>query len=357
MGMRWSWRIGRLFGIDVRVHATFAILIAFVAIGHIVAGHDARTTLADVFFILIIFAIVVMHEFGHALVARRYGCNTKDITLLPIGGVARLEKIPQRPRHELLVAIAGPMVNVVFAIACAIVAIATRRSLATADVVEGSFVARLFWVNVTLAIFNMLPAFPMDGGRALRALLAMRLPHPRATRIAAQIGRALAVVLGIVGLFVNPILAFIAVFIWIGATQERALADVEGVLSKERAADAMFTEMHPLPPQTTVVVAAEQMLRGAYKEVPVLVDGQVVGVVTRNRLFEALGNTPDAPIMSLVEPVAHVGPNDSLHTVAKRLAEGEMKAAVVEENGAVRGLITPENIAAFAAMRRALIVH
>ncbi len=224
--MRWSWRIGRIAGIGVYLHATFALLLGWVALGHVFAGQTALGVLGALLFTLSVFAVVVLHELGHALMARRFGIRTRDITLLPIGGVARLERLPDSPRQELLVALAGPAVNVALAL---VLFVALRvldiPALAPLDAIGGSFLARLMWVNVSLAIFNLLPAFPMDGGRVLRAGLAMRLGSLQATRIAARVGKGMAVLLALAGLFLSPVLLLIAMFVWFGASRELQAAE------------------------------------------------------------------------------------------------------------------------------------
>ena len=223
--MRWSWQAGRLAGIPVRIHVTFALLVGFVGFAHWTLG-GASALGAGLALVGGLFGSVLLHELGHALAARRYGIATHDIVLLPIGGVARLERMPARPGQEIAVALAGPAVNV--AIAAALftgLALGGRlEPLSALGVASGSLVERLMLANLGLVAFNLLPVFPLDGGRVLRGLLALRLPHARATRVAARIGRAGAVVLGVYGLFGNPFLVLIAVFVWMAARQEEAEA-------------------------------------------------------------------------------------------------------------------------------------
>jgi Zn-dependent protease len=226
--MSWSWRIGRIAGIDVYVHATFFLLLLWEAVRGYQAHGNPAEAVAGLVFILVLFGIVVLHELGHALAARGYGIRTRDIILLPIGGVARLERMPRDPWQELVVAIAGPAVNVVLA-AGIYTGLALGRGLSTFGDslrVGGGFLDRLFWVNVSLAVFNLLPAFPMDGGRVLRAALALRLDYVRATRIAATVGQGMALLFGLLGLLFDPFLVFIAVFIWLGAAVEVQQAEL-----------------------------------------------------------------------------------------------------------------------------------
>ena len=195
------------------------LLLAWVALSHWRAERSAAAILGGLAFILALFVCVLLHEFGHALTARRYGVRTRDIILLPIGGVARLERIPEKPRQELWIALAGPAVNVVIAVALAVWLQVTGgwQPVEELTVTGGSFVERLLVVNIFLVVFNLIPAFPMDGGRVLRALLGLKLDYVRATQIAASIGQALALGFGFLGLFSNPFLVFIALFVWIGA--------------------------------------------------------------------------------------------------------------------------------------------
>src|SRR4030095_15685223 len=181
----WSWKLGRVAGIDVYMHGTFLILLPLVGVSHSLQRHSLADAGTGVVFILALFAIIVLHELGHALTARHYGIRTRDVTLLPIGGVARLERMPDDdPRQELLVALAGPAVNV--ALAALLIGVVTPTAWDDVQWVGGDFLSKLVWVNVTLPVFNLIPASPMDGGRALPALLAMRMDYVRATQIAAH---------------------------------------------------------------------------------------------------------------------------------------------------------------------------
>jgi Zn-dependent protease len=217
----WSWPIGRLAGIELRVHATLLLLLGWVGAQPLWRGQAARA-LAEVGFVVALFASIVAHELGHALVARRFGIATPDITLLPIGGVARLEHLPERPQGELAVAAAGPIVSALLFIGLALLGAATAGRAFSDPSAPGMapVVSRLAAANLMLALFNLIPAYPMDGGRVLRALLALRLPRPEATRIAVGIGQGLAAVVGLVGLFVSPMLLLVAAFVWVAATAE-----------------------------------------------------------------------------------------------------------------------------------------
>src|SRR5689334_13644561 len=228
--MSWSLPIFRIYGIQLRIHVTFLLLIGWLAFGYYAQGGSA-IAFWRVVFVLLLFVCVVLHEFGHAIAAKNYGINTPDITLLPIGGVARLQRMPDEPWQELVIALAGPLVNVV--IALTLFMFVGWRGFSLEGAASGAdLLVHLLAINVILVLFNLLPAFPIDGGRVLRALLATRLSYARATQVAATVGQAFAFLFGIVGLFgipgipslshSNPFLIFIAVFVYIGASQEAA---------------------------------------------------------------------------------------------------------------------------------------
>jgi Zn-dependent protease len=223
--MRWSLKIARIAGIEVRLHFTFLLFLVWIAFNYYaIAGLSGA--IQGVLFILTIFGCVLLHELGHALAARAFGVRTPDITLLPIGGLARLQRMPDKPWQELIVAIAGPLVNV--AIALGLIFIlgchAEFQQLENIEDPSVEMLGKLASVNIGLVLFNLIPAFPMDGGRVLRALLAMVIDYARATQIAAWIGQGFALVLGLVGLMVSPMLVFIAFFVFLGAQQEAVLA-------------------------------------------------------------------------------------------------------------------------------------
>jgi Zn-dependent protease len=227
--MRGAWQIGRVAGIVVQVHWTFLLLIGWVVLTHTRDGGDAGDALRGVALTLAVFTCVVLHEFGHALTARRFGIGTRDITLLPIGGLARLARMPDEPRQELLVAAAGPAVNVVLAGALALVLgfTGTHVRVTDATLMGARFVDQLMWINVVLVVFNLLPAFPMDGGRVLRALLALRMPYLKATRWAATTGQTIAVALGFAGVMLpSPFLVLIALFVFSGARAEARMVEL-----------------------------------------------------------------------------------------------------------------------------------
>src|SRR6266550_558986 len=283
--MSWSLPIFRIAGIQLRIHITFLLLIAWLAFGYYAEGGSA-VALGRVLFVLLLFVCVVLHEFGHAIAAKNFGINTPDITLLPIGGVARLQRMPDEPRQELIIALAGPLVNVV--IALTLFAVVGWRGLAAQAAMGGpDLLAQLLVINVVLVLFNLLPAFPMDGGRVLRALLATRLSYARATQIAASIGQGCAFVFGFLGLMGgNYMLIFIALFVYIGASQEAALAQMRDVLCRFPVSSAMVREFRSLPESATLQEAVDALLATSQHDFPVVDEtGNVTGVLTRHDLI------------------------------------------------------------------------
>lgn len=294
--MRWSIHAARVAGIEIRIHLTFLLLLAGVGIGYHARG-GMPAALAGLAFVLLLFGSVVLHELGHAVAALRYGIHTPDITLLPIGGVARLERLPRDPRQELAVALAGPAVTALIALGLTLAAgsgAGTTEPLQALDDPGHGLAAQLRDANLVLLAFNLLPAFPMDGGRVLRAGLALRMDYVRATRIAARAGRAFAFVFGLVGLLFNPLLVLVALFVFLGATQEAAATEVQELSRRLPISAAMLTEFRSLREDATLEEAADALLRTSQHDFPV-VDGAMRprGVLTRAALVE--GTAPVAP--------------------------------------------------------------
>lgn len=356
--MKWSWKIARLWGIDIYMHATFLLIIAWVAFTYWVQLHNWSAVLGGIAFILALFACVVLHEYGHALTARRYGIKTRDITLYPIGGVARLERIPERPIEELWVALAGPAVNLVIAVVLFIFLALTEPNVRflNLNIASGNFLARLLTVNVLLAGFNLLPAFPMDGGRVLRAILAMNMDHVRATQVAAIVGQAMAFLFGLAGLMFDPFLLFIALFVWIGAEQEASMARIKYSLGGIPVSRAMQTKFESLAPGDTLARAVELILAGSQQDFPVVEDGRVVGILERDTLIKALANSGQGAAVSSVlrRGLPEVDSHEMVESALSRLEQAGAKTLPVTHGGRLAGLITSENITEFLMIRSAL---
>ncbi len=356
--MKWTWKIGRFFGISVYMHATFLLLLGWVALSSWQETQSAAGVIKGVGFILALFACVVAHEYGHALAARRYGIITKDINLLPIGGVARLEKMPEEPKHELWVALAGPAVSVGIAVVI-FVGLNLTASLVPINsltVSTGSFLERLMLVNLFLAGFNLIPAFPMDGGRVLRALLAMRMEYTRATQTAATIGQGLALLFGFVGLLVNPFLIFIAFFVWIGAAGESRQVQLKTALEGIPVSRAMLTQFNVLTPEDTVGRAADLILAGSQQDFPVVEGNQVVGVLTRGDLVGALARQgQQARVGDVMQAEFQTADSlDMLESVFARLQTCQCHTLPVTRAGQLVGLVTMDNVGEFMSIQSAL---
>lgn len=356
--MTWSYPIGRLFGTELRLHVTFLMLLAWIGTAAWLTDGPAAAV-ENVLFIAALFACVVAHEFGHALTARRYGIATADVTLLPIGGVARLERLPEAPVQELAVALAGPAVNVV--IWAALNLIAGGLPLGGLDRIEDAdlgFVPRLAALNLGLALFNLLPAFPMDGGRVLRALLSIRFGRVRATRIAVAAGQALAAVLGLWGLTGGgPFVVLIAVFVFMAASAEQADVLLRAAAREYRARDAMIASFESLSPADTLDAAGRALLHTTQHEFPVLdAQGRPVGFLTRQALFRAMAEDGRqqsvASVMTAEVPT--VAPSARLETVLDALQRRNTPAvAVLDGEGRCVGYITAENLGELMVLARA----
>jgi Zn-dependent protease/CBS domain-containing protein len=357
--MKWQWKIGRFLGIDVYVHTTFLLLIGWVGYSHWLENRQWADVLSGVLFILALFLCVILHEYGHALTARKYGIRTRDITLYPIGGVARLERMPERPIEELWVALMGPAVNVAIA-AILFAYLYFSRGLVPINeltIVSGSFPERLMAVNISLVLFNLIPAFPMDGGRVLRALLAMRLEYVRATQIAATIGQGFAFLLGFLGLFSNPFLLFIAFFVWIGASQEAGMVQVRNSISGIPVTRAMLTDFKSLSPSDKLAQVVALVLAGSQHDFPVVdANGLVAGILDRDAFMRALTqHGQSAPVMDFIRhDLPEVDSHEMIDSALVRLQESNARTLPVTHAGHLIGLITAENITEFLMIRSAL---
>jgi len=356
--MKWQWKLGTFAGIDVFVHATFLLLIGWIGYSHWLEYESWAKVAEGVLFILALFLCVVLHEYGHALTARRYGIKTRDITLYPIGGVARLERMPEKPIEELWVALMGPAVNVVIAALLFAYLFATNGLVPLTDltVTSGSFLGRLMTVNISLVLFNLIPAFPMDGGRVLRALLAMRMDYVRATQAAASIGQGLAFVLGLIGLFNNPFLLFIAFFVWIGASQEASMVQMRNTISGIPVTHAMQTRFETLSPADRLERVVKLILAGSQQDFPVVEGEQFVGVLTRDDFIRALSEQGQSTLVANVirRNVPSVDSHEMVETALTRIQESGAKTLPVMHGGRFVGLVTSENITEFLMIRSAL---
>ena len=366
--MRWAIRLGRIAGTEVRIHLTFFLLLAYVGLEGWHAGGKTEA-LHLMLLVCIVFFCVLLHEFGHAFAARRCGIGTPDITLFPFGGVARIERMPENPRQEIFIALAGPAVNVVIAsLLWVLLAIFARAVQPEQMGLAGSLAVEVMSVNVVLLLFNLIPAFPMDGGRVLRALLATRLDHARATRIAAHIGQALAVALGLVGVFgimigtheipSNPMLVVAAFFVFMAAANEAGAVQMQSMFRGLTVASAMVTEYKALPRNASLGEAADVLLHTSQHEFPVIdPDGTLRGIFTRSELVTALRESgPEASVLGVMRgdfPIVHPRtPFDEAFQMMQQ--SGTTVLPVTDEEGRLTGLFTMENIGEMLMVRSAI---
>jgi stage IV sporulation protein FB len=355
--MSWSLNIGTIAGTAVRVHVTFLLFLGWIFAASWVTGGPEAAWQGLVFLVLL-FACVVAHEFGHIFTARAFGVSTPDVTLLPIGGVARLERIPEEPYEEFLVAIAGPLVNVAIALVLLAGARVKAGDLYTVESPHTSMIDRLAAVNLFLAVFNLIPAFPMDGGRVLRALLATRMGYVRATEIAAFIGQGFAFALGFIGLFFNPLLIFIAIFVYLAASSEAHLVAIRAMSRGVPTSAAMMTQFATLAPDAHVEEAVQTLLRTSQSEFPVVdAAGKPVGLLGRGDLIRALKQLgPDARVADAMSTtVPTISHRRCLEEAFRMLQEKSAPAvAVVDGGGRLVGLVTSETVGEMLMLHEAL---
>ncbi|KEO55211.1 site-2 protease family protein [Thioclava indica] len=356
--MRWSYSIGKIRGTELKVHITFFLLLIWIALGAY-STQGAQGAMVSVLFILAVFACVVLHEFGHATMAARFGVKTPDITLLPIGGLARLERIPENPRQEILIALAGPAVNVVIWLVLTGVLGAVTRfgDLQTLENASQDFWGRLALVNFLLVAFNLIPAFPMDGGRVFRATLSLFMDRIKATELAARTGQIIAFLFAFWGLTGgNPVLVLIAVFIFFAAGAESSDAVTRGLAHSAKARDAVITTFQTLSPDATLETAAQMILHSSQSEFPVLApDGRLLGVLTRaSVLARPHAEHRDEPVSKLmIAEVPGVRLDTGMDVVLDALAAGPAPiVAVLDRSGRFIGFINRENIGEWMILAR-----
>ncbi|MCW8934327.1 MAG: site-2 protease family protein [Gammaproteobacteria bacterium] len=356
--MKWSWKIFRLMGIDIYVHVTFFILIVWIGLSYWQTEESLIAVMSGIGFILALFTCVVLHEYGHALTARRYGISTRYITLLPIGGVASLERMPDDPKQEIIVALAGPAVNLVIALGLWLW-LSLSGTLVAIDelsLTSGPFLERLMVVNIMITVFNMLPAFPMDGGRVLRAVLAMRMNYVQATRTAASVGQGLALWLGFLGLLYNPFLIFIALFVWIGAAAEAGSEQIKSTLAESTVGRAMLTDFQYLSPEAPLSRAIELTLAGSQKDFPVLSEGVMVGVLSQVDLLKGLQSRGERARVDeyMQDNVQSADIHEPLKEVLVRLQTCKCLLLSVTEENRLVGIVNIENIMELVRIQTAL---
>lgn len=359
--VKWSFVIARLFGVEVRVHLTFFLLLVFFGFRGWSSSGTWQGMLGSVLFQLTIFGCVLLHEFGHVLMARRFGIRTRDVTLLPIGGLARMESTGETPRQELLIAVAGPLVNVVIALGAFVWwrLSADPSGQFDAQLLSAPAPLALMVANLFLVLFNLIPAFPMDGGRVLRALLSWKRDRVWATRVAAGIGKGVAFLMGTVGLFLfQPILMLIALFVWMGASQEAEAVATQSALAGVTVRQTMMTEFRVAEPFQSVGEVAEWLLAGYQQDFPVVAQGEVVGVLMRDDLIGALRERGTEVLVreAMRSSFTQASPGELIDDVLRRAQVAGTAALTIPvvEAGRLVGLVTPENVGEFLMVQMAL---
>jgi Zn-dependent protease/predicted transcriptional regulator len=343
-----------LFGIPVRFHFTFWLIVVWLIV---IGSRGQQSAAGTTAYILAIFGSVLLHELGHALTARRFGIGTKEIMMLPIGGLARLERQPGA-REEFWVALAGPAVNLViggalFAYVWASGAPVTPEKWVTAPS-DANLAERIGVANLILAGFNLLPAFPMDGGRILRSLLARWRPEHEATRTAARVGMGLAGIMGLYGLLAgNFFLVFVAFFVYVGAMQERVASDQKVLIGEAVVRPAMVTEFRTLNHGDTLRDAAELLLATAQQDFPVMAGPAVAGLLTRQAMLKAMAaEGPEAYVAGAMDrDFIRVTPSSNLGEAVQQIAASPGSCALVFEDERLVGMLTAENVSEFLVLR------
>jgi Zn-dependent protease/CBS domain-containing protein len=359
-----SIKVGRAFGIDVKVHWTFLLLLAFFGFTAYQNSGDLGSALVTVAIIVALFVCVLLHEYGHSLVAQRLGIEIADITILPIGGLARLKSLPEKPWDEVKIAIAGPLVNVVLAPIFFGIAILLGGGITMPpNILEGvQSAAQVFvylgFINVALVVFNLIPAFPMDGGRVLRGLLATRLGPVRATDISSAVGQFFAAAFFLIGLLTgNLLLALIAVFIFFGAGGEAQMVRQREQMRGLSVSDVMGSRRRTetVTPYHTFGQVLDMVIHGYQEDFPVVdEEGNLVGIITRNEIMTA-AHSPDryASVRDVMKTdFPTISPYSDLFTDGARiLQESGLRALPVVKAGDLVGMLTMDDIGQAALLR------
>lgn len=358
--MNWSLKLLKVKGIDIKVHLTFVLILIWAAYRWSVnTGEGLQGAIFGIVATLLLFLSVTLHELGHSLQALKFGVKVRDITLLPMGGLARLEEVPEEPNKELRIALAGPLVN--FAIAALLIglgALLNARALVSLEELQASLgsvswsglLAYLTSTNIILGLFNLVPAFPMDGGRVLRALLAKKMNYAKATKIAAQIGQGFAFLMGLWGFMSGSwTLVLIAVFVWMGAGQESQGAQVKHTLGGTTVGQAMTRSPHTLRVNDSLSKAVELTLSTSQSDFPVLEWGSnrvagLIGEVDLLRGLQSLGENVAAR-EAMRTNINFVGHDEPLHAAQQKMLMGRTRALpVLNAEGELIGLLTADDI-------------
>jgi Zn-dependent protease/CBS domain-containing protein len=356
MAMKYSLSLGRISGIRIEVHWTFLILLAWIIFSGLRTNANSEEIIWSLLLLFAVFACVVLHELGHAFAAKKFNIKTTNITLLPIGGLAQMEQIPEKPKEEFVIAVAGPAVN--FIIAGLIYLVAPISSLTDLEQLNkkadaGNFLTVIMSLNIWLAIFNLIPAFPMDGGRVFRALLSFRLGHVKATRIAAAVGQILGISFVFFGFFYNPFLIFIGLFIYLGAGSESIYAQTKWMLQGFTVKDVVMHDIPFIDKNAPLKEAVTQLLNSQNKNFVVTDAGEPVGTLNRDQIIKALQQENDKILVDKIKKdmPAYFPTEAPLERVWNEIQKH--KIILVANNGKLEGIVDDENLAEFILIQAA----
>ena len=356
--MKGSFKLAKIAGIGIFIHWTFSLLILFIIFINYKAQHNITQIIWSVVFILAVFVTIILHELGHALAAKKFNIATKDITLLPIGGIARLEKIPEKPFEELIVASAGPLVNITLAFITGLfITFPETTEQMMNELSKGvnadNFFLNFFLINFWLAFFNLIPAFPMDGGRILRALLAFKLQRHVATRISARIGQFLAMLFIILGFFTSPFLIFIGIFVIIGAQVEADYTESKFMLKGFKIKDVVMKNYQTIDLNETIKTAVGLLLDSQNKNFLILENGIPVGTLNRDQIIKGLSTAGEMELIHHVmdRNLTYLDSDSSLESVFELLELNKSRLMLVMENNELAGTLDIENLMEF------LLIH
>ena len=350
--MKYSLGLGRISGIKIEIHWTFLILIAWVIFTSLRTNTESQQIMWSVLLILAVFVCVILHELGHALAAKKFNIKTTSITLLPIGGLAQMEQIPEKPKEELVIAFAGPAVNlVIVALLYPMTGISSSSELQelNSKIDPGNFITVLMIVNFWLAIFNLIPAFPMDGGRVFRALLSFKLGHVRATQIAASVGQVLGIFFIFFGFFYNPFLTFIGIFIYLGAGSESVYTQTRSMLQGFTVKDVVMHEVPCIDKNASLKEAVYQLLNSQNKNFVVTDAGKPVGTLNRDQIIKALHEQNDKILVDQIKDNAltYFPTEAPLDKIWREMQKRKQHVILVADNGKLEGIVDDENLAEF----------
>lgn len=356
--MKGAFKLGKIAGISLFIHWTFSLLILFIVYVNYKAGQNLAQILWSLLFISCIFLTVLLHELGHALTAKNFGIKTKDITLLPIGGLARLERLPEKPSEELMVAFAGPLVNIVLALVTSLfIGLPDTSEEMIAQLANGvnanNFFLNFYLANIILAFFNLIPAFPMDGGRILRALLSFKFKRHVATKIAARIGQLLALGFVFLGFFANPFLIFIGIFVFLGAQIESEFTESKHLLKGYTVRDVLMKQYPTIDYNETLETAVKLMLDSQNKYFLVTENNIPMGTLNRDQIIEALSKKEEETVLSdiLDRNLILLQADSFLEDVFELVYKNKSTLMLVMENNQLIGTLDTENLLEFILIK------